>query len=38
MKPPTGSIISRTSLRVAAYGAIGAQIAIPPFFVISLAT
>jgi hypothetical protein len=38
MKPPSGSTISRTTLRVAAYGAIGAQIAMPPFFVISLAT
>ena len=36
--PPTGLIMLRTIRRVAAYGAMGAQIAMPPFFVISLAT
>src|SRR5438094_10254353 len=38
IKPPRGSIIERTSFRVTSYGAIGAQIAIPRFFVISEAT
>ncbi len=37
-KPPYASIISRTSFRVRWYGAIGAQIAMPRFFVISEAT
>src|SRR5207244_12971031 len=38
MNPPSGSTILRTCLRTASYGAIGAQIAIPPFFVLSEAT
>src|SRR6266404_3873289 len=38
MNPPTGSINPRTCLRVASYGAMGAHIAMPPFFVISEAT
>ena len=33
-----GSIMARTCLRVESYGAIGAQIAMPPFLVISEAT
>ena len=37
-KPPYGSIIARTSLRVLSYGAMGAQSAMPPFLVISEAT
>ena len=36
--PPPGSIMARTSLRTGSNGAMGAQMAIPPFLVISEAT